>query len=152
MFNIGITTGMRLSEILRVRRRNVVLIGNDVRHIHLAETKNGESRNVPLSEEAFDSFEELNWNAETMFIEGAHYYAWNKIRDDICNGDKAAVFHCTRHTAATVMANEMNINHLLIGAMLGHKDPSSTMKYVHTKAETMGDIAAQLAASHYAIK
>jgi integrase len=152
MFNIGITTGMRLGEILRVRRRNVVLIGNDVRHIHLAETKNGESRNVPLSDEAFDAFEQLNWNAETMFIEGAHYYAWNKIRHNICNGDKAAVFHCTRHTAATVMANEMNINHLLIGAMLGHKDPSSTMKYVHTKAETMGDIAAQLAASHYAIK
>ena len=46
------------------------------------------------------------------------------------------------------MANEMNINHLLIGAMLGHKDPSSTMKYVHTNPNTMGAIAAQLAAVH----
>jgi hypothetical protein len=50
------------------------------------------------------------------------------------------------------MANEININHLLIGAMLGHKDPSSTMNYVHTKTETMGHIAAQLAASYYATK
>jgi integrase len=72
--------------------------------------------------------------------------------DHFKGGGSAAVFHCTRHTAATVMANEMNINHLLIGAMLGHKDPSSTMKYVHAKPETMGDIAAQLAASHDAIK
>jgi len=38
----------------------------------------------------------------------------------------------------------MNISHLLIGAMLGHKDPSSTMKYVHTNPNMMGMIAARL--------
>jgi len=43
------------------------------------------------------------------------------------------------------MANEMNINHPLIGAMLGHKDPSSTMKYVHTNPNTMGAIAVRVA-------
>ncbi len=36
-----------------------------------------------------------------MFIEGAHYHAWKNIRLNICDGDKSAVFHCTRHTAAT---------------------------------------------------
>ena len=144
MFNIGMNTGMRLSEILRVRQKDVVFI-NDVRHVRLTHTKNGDRRNVPLSDDAFNAFEALNWNAEAMFIEGAHYYAWKNIRLNICDGDKSAVFHCTRHTAATVMANEMNINHLLIGAMLGHKDPSSTMKYVHTNPNTMGTIAARLA-------
>jgi integrase len=136
MFIISITTGMRLSEMLRVRRDNVIYI-SDIRHVHLAETKNGDSRDVPLSNDAFAAFEALNWNGEAVFIRGVHDHAWATIRRDICNGDKSAVFHCTRHTAATVMANEMNINHLLIGAMLGHKDPSSAMKYVHTKPETM---------------
>ena len=144
MFNIGITTGMRLSEILRVRRQDVVLI-NYFRHVRLTHTKNGDCRDVPLSDDVLNAFEALNWNAETIFIEGAHYYAWKNIRRNICNGDKSAVFHCTRHTAATVMANEMNINHPLIGAMLGHKDPSSTMKYVHTNPNTMGAIAVRVA-------
>ncbi|MDB2399309.1 site-specific integrase [Planktomarina sp.] len=143
MFNIGINTGMRLSEILRVRQKDVMFI-NDVRHVRLTHTKNGDRRNVPLNDDAFNAFEALNWNAETMFIEGAHYYTWKNIRLNICDGDKSPVFHCTRHTAATVMADEMNISHLLIGAMLGHRDPSSTMKYVHTNPNTMGMIAARL--------
>ena len=59
MFNIGIS-------------QYVVLI-NYVRHVRLTHTKNGDCRDVSLSDDVLNAFEALNWNAETMFIEGAHY-------------------------------------------------------------------------------
>ena len=45
------------------------------------------------------------------------------------------MFHVTRHTAASFMANNLEENAFTIQAMLGHRNINTTKKYVHIDDE-----------------
>jgi integrase len=147
MFNIGLCTGMRRSEIWRVRRDDVVWIEGQM-YVHLAHTKNGFARDVPISVEAKRAFDAVNWSFPTTrsgkFPEGAHRAAWNEIRRVICKGKKMANFHASRHTAASVLSNGMQTNLALVSELLGHKDMATTKKYIHVEYSNMSSIAQRL--------
>ena len=69
------------------------------------------------------------------------------MRNAIAKNDDQFVFHVFRHTAASHMANELNLNSDIIGQWLGHRNPNTTAKYIHTKPTTMREIAGKLAIS-----
>ena len=147
MFNIGICTGMRKSEIWGVTRDNIKWIDGEM-FIHLEHTKNGYERDVPVSLEVKLAFDAVDWSfpktRSGKFPEGPHRRAWNEIRRVICKGKKMANFHAARHTAASTLSNEMSTNLGLVAELLGHRDMSTTKKYVHAKPETMAGLVARL--------
>jgi integrase len=66
------------------------------------------------------------------------------MRRGIAPRDKQFVFHVFRHTVASKMANELNLNSDVIGKWLGHKRADTTKKYIHIKKETIQKTAALL--------
>jgi|TARA_B110000114_G_scaffold184734_1_gene229267 integrase len=149
MFNIGLLTGMRRGEIWSVTRKNITWIDGEM-FIHLPHTKNGFSRDVPVSVATKREFDAVDWafpktRGKGLFPEGAHRDAWKEIRRVICDNKKMSVFHATRHTAASILTNEMGTSLALVADMLGHKDLATTKKYVHVAPQTLTGLANGLA-------
>jgi integrase len=63
------------------------------------------------------------------------------MRKAILNDDLRYVFHTTRHTCATTLANSGAFNSDLIGAFLGHRDLNTTRKYIKSEPQTMRSMA-----------
>lgn len=147
MFNIGIWTGMRKSEIWGVTRDSIKWIDGEM-FIHLEHTKNGYERDVPVSLAVKLAFDAVDWSfpktRSGKFPEGAFRIAWNEIRRVYCGGKKMATFHATRHTAASVLTNEMQISLGLVSELLGHRDMATTKKYVHANPKTMAGLVQKL--------
>ena len=147
MFNIALCTGMRRGEIWGVTRESIKWIDGEM-FVHISHPKNGYSRDVPISVDAMLAFEAVDWafpkTSGGKFPEHVHRTAWNEIRRVICKGKKMANYHASRHTAATTLSNDMSTNLALVSIMLGHKDITTTQKYVHEKPSTLTGLATRL--------
>ena len=141
---LAISTGMRYSEILGLRRSNVDLKGE---RIVVTDTKNNDTRSVPLVGHAREEIERLlrvshlksdllfpsfdkQGNATPIDIRSA----WNvaMARADV----KDFRFHDLRHTAASYLAmNGASLPEL--AAILGHRTYQMVRRYTHfTPAHT----------------
>jgi integrase len=140
-FQFAIETAMRAGEISSLTWDNVFLDG---RYVHLDITKNGDSRNVPLSTRAKALLEMLPRNDDRCFAFS------NGTRDTLFRRArlKAAAtvpslntlkFHDTRHEAITRLARKLDV--LDLARMIGHRDPKSLMIYYNATAT---DIASRL--------
>jgi len=146
---LSLNTGMRLGEIAKFieGEADFEIDEDDFAWIHLPKTKNGDRRYVPLNDDARAAGEALRAIKEPfrwVSRQKAFYTVWGKIRDKIARGDKEFVFHVFRHTAATKMANDLNLNSIVIGMMLGHRDTSTTAKYIKLKTATMKQVAKEM--------
>ena len=117
---------------------------DDKQWLTLPETKNGDERIVPISPETLEAIEALDGEPRKHYTDRTFYNTWNEARRKIAAGDKTFVFHVLRHTCATTMANDLQINSHLIGQMLGHRSEATTRKYVHAKPENLLSIAQKL--------
>ena len=125
-FLIALETAMRLGEICKITNENINL---PERYITLHDTKNGDSRQIPLSRRAVFLFEkrlstELSLTSEQA---GALFRKAYK-RTDIEN----LHFHDTRHEALTRLAQKLEV--LDLARMIGHRDPRSLMIYYNATA------------------
>jgi integrase len=144
---IGVNTGMRLGEILKITPDCIVSRdGSD--WVYLSSTKNGDDRWVPLNQKARAALEALNDEPGKGFTHRRFYNAWEHARHKIAQGDATFVFHVLRHTAATTMANDLSVNTILIAQILGHRNTSTTAKYVHSKPKVLQDIMRKLGGQH----
>ena len=138
---IGIQTGMRIGEIRSINERTLILDETGGYSVYLAETKNGDSRTVPINDKALRAVRALgtdvskNWNSKLF------YRGWKYMRRAVLNGDTRYTFHTTRHTCATTLANSGAYNTDLIGRFLGHRDLNTTRKYIKTAPETLRSMA-----------
>jgi len=138
---IGIQTGMRIGEIRSINERTLFIDETGGYSVYLADTKNGDSRTVPINDEALRAIRKLgtdvskNWNSKLF------YKGWKHMRRAILNSDKRYTFHTTRHTCATTLANSGAYNTDLIGKYLGHRDLNTTRKYIKTAPETLRSMA-----------
>ena len=138
---IGINTGMRIGEIRSINEQTLVVDETGGYSVYLADTKNGDSRTVPITDEALSAIRRLgtdvskNWNSKLF------YRGWSHMRRAILNSDKRYKFHTTRHTCATTLANSGAYNTDLIGKYLGHRDLNTTRKYIKTAPETLRSMA-----------
>lgn len=134
-FLIALETAMRQGEILGMTAKWVNL---RERYVRLPMTKNGSSRNVPLSKRAGELLKPLykgkgaeerlfrleSASADTMF---------RKIRDEL--GIEGLTFHDTRHEAITRLARKVDV--LDLARITGHKDLKSLMIYYNATASEL---------------
>ena len=142
---LALQTGMRRGEIIKIGTPGATLIerpGMPVLRLH--DTKNGDTRDVPLNEIAKEAYDRLAGMHGGFWSSRIFYDVWAEARSLIARGDKDFVFHVCRHSAATEMAN-MNINTTLIGKFLGHRSSETTKKYIHLEDKASFEIANAMA-------
>lgn len=130
---LAVETAMRRSEIVGLRWEHIDLRR---RVVHLPETKNGESRDVPLSSRAVSVLESLPRNISGRVFE---------CREDaITQAFERAVqragipnlrFHDLRHEATSRLAEKLQMHEL--AKVTGHKSPRMLMRYYHPRAEDL---------------
>lgn len=130
---IALNTGMRRGEILALRWKDV-----DLRRgvILLTNTKNGESREVPINEQVKTALLRLPKYSKSEYVfirKGGEPIADIKKTFSTAlkkSGIKDCTFHTLRHTFAShlVMAS-VDLN--TVRELLGHKSLQMTMRYSH---------------------
>ena len=140
---IGINTGMRLGEIRSLDPDNIEHDKNGA-WLVLERTKNGDDRRVPANELVLEALAKLDNRPALHFREHPFYDAMRAARQAIAPNDETFVFHSLRHTAASTMANDLQINTILIARLLGHKSLKTTEGYVHIKGDAAADVGAAM--------
>jgi len=134
-FLIALETAMRQGEILGMTAKWVKL---RERFVRLPKTKNGSSRNVPLSTRALGLLEQLykgKGPEDKLFrLESASADAmFRRVRDEL--KIVGLTFHDTRHEAITQLARKVDV--LDLARITGHKDLKSLMVYYNATASEL---------------
>jgi integrase len=131
-FLFAIETGMRAGEIAGLTEESFDV---ERRVAHLARTKNGEARDVPLSRAALRILAKLP-EADPLF--GFHSGP-NLSTNWYALKTKAAVeglnFHDSRHEAVTRLSTKLDV--LALARMIGHKNIKELMTYYNETAESL---------------
>jgi len=135
-------TAMRAGEITALTPEHVFLAK---RYVKLPKTKNGDSRDVALSNAAAEILDiALKIGANPVFNLTADGLSslFRKYRDIAAESDPELAdvhFHDTRHEAITRLARKLDV--LDLARMIGHRDIKSLMIYYNATAT---DIAGRL--------
>lgn len=127
-FRFALETAMRAGEIVALTWDRVDL---DARVAHLAMTKSGRARDVPLSSEAIRLLRELPMADPVFGLESRQLDAlFRKVRA------RAAIegltFHDSRHAAITRLAKKLDV--LALARMVGHSDLRMLQVYYNESA------------------
>lgn len=129
MFMLSIETGMRLGELISLRWSGV-----GEKYVTLHDTKNGDSRKVPLSEKAREIIvRRKDIDPESVFTLNQHV-ASQTFRRATING---AHFHDARSEAITRLSKKIDV--MQLAKMIGHRDLKSLMFYYAEKPEDIAD-------------
>ncbi len=134
---LAIETGMRRSELLAMQWGNIDIKN---RYVLLPDTKNGESRAVPLSSRAIEILEQLPKKAETVFITKPDSVSQAFHRASVRAGLDNLRFHDLRHEATSRLF-EKGLNTMEVSSVTGHKTLGMLKRYTHLRAS---DIALKL--------
>jgi len=140
---LAIETAMRFSELAGVVRANVNF---EKRSIYLPDTKNGESRTVPLSTRALNAIHALPssingrlFGVKAGSIRSAYLIAVQNAQatKPECNTFLRGLrFHDLRHEAVTRLF-EKGLNPIEVGMVSGHKTLSMLQRYTHLRSEAL---------------
>lgn len=137
---IAVQTGMRRGEIVSMKWDNFDPLSST---IYLSDTKNGDSRTVPLSPIAVETLCSQPQNSELIFnIRGDSVgQAFRRIteRADIKN----LRFHDLRHEA-TSRFFEIGLQLMEVSAITGHKDLAMLKRYTHLRPTDLAQKLVQL--------
>ena len=130
----AIDTGTRRGKTLSLTWENVHL---GKRYVHLLDTKNGDSRDVPLSPQALELLRDLPKDIrEDQVVFPLHFEALKSSLRRACS--KACIsdirFHDLRHEA-TSRFFEKGLNVMDVSAITGHKDLRILQRYTHLWVE-----------------
>ena len=154
IITLALETAMRRSEILGLLWKDLDL---KRRVAHLSITKNGESRDVPLSSRALALLASLPRRVDGRVFRkngttcsGAFQRAVKRARhqyelDCIARGDEVDArfltdlrFHDIRHEATTWLF-ERGLNQMEVASITGHKTLAMLSRYTHLKAEKLAE-------------
>lgn len=115
-FLFAMETAMRRGEILAIRMRHMF---DD--HIHLEDTKNGESRDVPLTRQARELLSLISHNDDRLIpmTENAFRLQFERAKAKIGLADLH--FHDTRHEAITRLVNTRKVPVEILAKITGHR-------------------------------
>ncbi len=135
LFLLAIESAMRQGELLSLTYDSVFL---DRRFVHLDKTKNGDTRDVPLTNRAVYLFERIienqNENKRLFTISSASTdVLFRKYRNKA--GIRDLHFHDTRHEAITRLSKKLGV--LELARMVGHRNISQLMTYYNETAESL---------------
>jgi len=133
---VALETGMRLGEILSMTRPN---IDYDTSVIHLPDTKNGTSRDVPLSSRALDALRETPASTnedKRVFPMTTHSFEHHFKQARISAGIENLRFHDLRHEATSRLF-ERGLDIMEVGHITGHKTLDMLRRYTHLRASDL---------------
>lgn len=115
-FLFALETAMRRGEILAIRKSHIF---DD--HIHLEDTKNGESRDVPLTKQARQLLSLITHNDNRLIplTENAFRLQFERTKAKVGLDDLH--FHDTRHEAITRLVNARKLPVEVLAKITGHK-------------------------------
>lgn len=130
---LALETAMRAGEIFALEWKRVNL---PKRYVRLAETKNGDWRDVPLSQRAMELLKVMQGIDPVMVFTvksqvASVMFRKARIRAKI----EDLTFHDSRHDAITRLAQKLNV--LQLARMVGHRDIRSLQVYYNETAESM---------------
>lgn len=134
-------TGMRRGEIARLKWENVDMEDGN---IHVVETKNNESRSIPIASSLLDALKEIKGKAKTEFVftthEGnpyTHPTVWKRAWGTAVrhSGIGNVRFHDLRHTFVSNLIVREKEDFRTVMELSGHKDTSMLKRYSHTQQE-----------------
>jgi integrase len=130
---IALDTGLRRGELLGLRWENL-----DVRNrmIRVEKTKNGERRDVPMTDRVFDLFQGIPRRLDTPYVFAGEdgrpqeyvKTAWGSALRRA--GIENFTFHDLRHTFASYLVMG-GVDIRTVQTLLGHKSIAMTMRYAH---------------------
>ncbi|GEM_PF-177324 len=135
IISLAIETAMRQGEILGLLWENIDLRR---RIAHLPITKNGEKRDVPLSQGAVSALTRLGIGTAGRVF---HYTsdgfksAWRTLVHR--TGIENLHFHDLRHEAVSRLFELGTLDYLEVAAISGHKSIQMLKRYTHLRAETL---------------
>jgi integrase len=151
VFVLAVSTGMRLGEILSLRKAHVDLAHS---RVILETTKNGERRAVPLAGLALELVtqlvEAINEPTGLLFPGGKGKRpieikkAWQNALAKA--GIEDFRFHDTRHCAATYLL-ESGATIAQLAELLGHKTLQMVKRYAHLSASSGAQLISQMNAA-----
>lgn len=131
---LALETAMRRSEIAGLLRKNVNLLK---RTLVLPDTKNGESRTVPLSSRAVELLSSMPTRISGRVF-GMAPDSITQAFDRAC--ERAGIddlrFHDLRHEAASRLF-EKGLNPMEVASITGHKTLQMLKRYTHLRAEDL---------------
>lgn len=134
MVRFAVETGLRCSELCNLEWNDV----HDT-HVHVAESKNGNSRDVPLTKAARDVLAGISrdepkpFNTTPAVVDATFRRAKKNL------GIEDLHFHDTRHEACSRLAQKLTV--LELAAVIGHKDLRSLQIYYNP---TVAELASKL--------
>lgn len=132
---LAIETAMRQSEIISLQWQHIDL---NKRTAYLPETKNGESRGVPLSSIAVATLQALSTSINDKVFSGVTAEAIKRAFIRAC--ERAEIenfhFHDLRHEATSRLF-EKSLNPLEVASITGHKTLQMLKRYTHLRAEDL---------------
>ena len=132
---LAVQTGMRRSELLSMTWANVYLTGGTVT---LPDSKNGQSRTVPLTTEAIQILSELPRDTGHVLSISANALALGWKRLVLACGITDLRFHDLRHEAISRFF-EMGLNVPEVALISGHRTPSQLFRYTNLKPDLVGE-------------
>lgn len=130
---LALETAMRAGEIFGLEWKRVNM---PKRFVRLAETKNGDARDVPLSARAAELLEAMRGiDRERVFTVDSQVASTLFRRARIRAKIDDLTFHDSRHDAITRLAQKLNV--LQLARMVGHRDIRSLQTYYNETAESM---------------
>ena len=131
---VALETGMRRGELLSLEWKHVHL---DKNWAHLPLTKNGDERDIPLSQKVCEELQALPRDISGVVFPistSALRGLWDRSvkRADL----QDLHFHDLRHEA-TSRFFELGLNVVEVAAITGHKDLKMLQRYTHLRAEDL---------------
>ncbi|AWN44436.1 integrase [Methylobacterium durans] len=133
---LAIETGMRRGELLSLRWQHIDL---DTRVAHLPMTKNGTSRDVPLSARAVETLRGLQMGeSATVFTAApnAVRLAWERLTRRVSLQDLH--LHDLRHEAVSRLF-EKGFNVAEVASISGHRELRMLQRYTHLRATDLAE-------------
>ena len=139
MVIVGVLTGMRKGEIVALGDvAEISACGTEI-YLPSSLTKTKKERYVPLNDKAYEAAVRLRECIRHSYSHDIFYDRWWNAKARIAPNDDQFVFHVTRHTCASRLANN-GLNTGILGEILGHSSEKTTRRYIH------GDMGAKKAA------
>ncbi len=158
MMRLALFTGMRRSEIFRLRWDNIDFQRG---FITLQDPKGGPDQKIPLNDSTRDIFRNIYQNNENPFIfpgrkKGSHLTGCKNSFKRIAKASELPAgfrpLHGLRHVYASMLASSGKVDMYTLQKLLTHKSPLMTQRYAHLRDDALkrasalaGDIINQAA-------